>query len=156
MSEEKEYGPFEVDQHITAHSRYYVGKIGSVFYTKLRDEKKILGVKCVKCNKVFWPPRGVCGRCFSQLPDADLVEIGPNGTLQTFTLITYEEPVHPRKAPFIYGIIKLDGADTGMAHLIDEVAFEELKIGMRLQPVFAEERNGNILDISHFKPLYME
>ena len=153
MAEEKEYGPLEVDQHITAHSRYYAGKIGSLFYTTLRDHKKFLGIKCETCNKVFWPPRGTCGRCFSQLSEADMVEIGPNGILETFTKVTYDEPVHPRKAPFIYGIIKLDGADTGMAHFIDEVAFEQLETGMRLQPVFEEERKANILDIKHFKPL---
>jgi len=153
MSEEKEYGPFEVDQHITAHSRYYAGKIGSLFYTTLRDHKKFLGIKCGTCDKVLWPPRGTCGRCFSQLSEADMVEIGPNGILETFTLITYHEPVHPRKAPFIYGIIKLDGADTGMAHFIDEVTFEQLETGMRLQPVFEEERKANILDIKYFRPL---
>jgi uncharacterized OB-fold protein len=153
MAEEKEYGPFEVDQHITAHSRYYAGKIGSLFYTTLRDQKKFLGIRCETCNKVFWPPRGTCGRCFSQLSEADMVEIGPNGILETFTRVTYHEPVHPRKAPFIYGIIKLDGADTGMAHFIDEVAFEQLETGMRLQPVFEEERKANILDIKHFRPL---
>lgn len=153
MSEEKEHGPLEVDQHITAHSRYYAGKIGSIFYRKLRDEKKILGIRCAKCTKVFWPPRGTCGRCFSQLSETHMVEIGPNGTLETFTLVTYSESVHPREAPFIYGIIRLDGADTGMAHFIDEVAFEQLMIGMRLKPVFAEDRNANILDIKYFKPL---
>ena len=153
MPEEKDYGPFEVDQHITAHSRYYAGKIGSLFYTTLRDHKKFLGIKCEQCNKVFWPPRGTCGRCFSQLSEADMVEIGPNGILETFTLVTYHEPVHPRKAPFIYGIIKLDGADTGMAHFIDEVAFEQLETGMRVRPVFEEERKANILDIKYFRPL---
>jgi uncharacterized OB-fold protein len=153
MSDDMEYGPFEVDQHITAHSRYCAGKIGSLFYTMLRDEEKILGVKCARCNKVFWPPRETCGRCFSKLSEADMVEIGPNGTLETFTLVTYKERIHPREAPFVYGIIRLDGADTGMAHFIDEVPYEELKIGMKVRPVFSEERRGNILDIKHFKPL---
>ena len=153
MAEEKEYGPFEVDQHITAHSRYYAGKVGSLFFTTLRDKKKILGIRCRKCRQVLWPPRGICGRCFSLLSEADMVQIGPNGTLETFTRVNYSEPVHPRKAPFIYGIIKLDGADTGIAHFIDEVDYGQLHAGMRMQPVFADERNGDILDISHFKPL---
>ncbi len=153
MAEETNYEIFEVDQHITAHSRYFAGKMGSLFYRTLRDEKKIMGVNCKKCNKVFWPPRSTCGRCFSQLAESDMVEIGPQGTLETFTLITYSEPVHPRTAPFIYGIIKLDGADTGMAHIIDEVDFDDLSIGMRMEPVFEEERKGTILDIRHFKPV---
>jgi uncharacterized OB-fold protein len=153
MSKIKDPEPFEVDQHITAHSRYFAGTIGSLFYTTLRDEKRILGSRCKTCNRVLWPPRGTCGRCFSQLTESDVLEIGPDGTLETFTRIAYSEPVHPKQAPLIYGIIKLDGADTGMTHLIDGVPFETLHIGMRMKPVFAEERKGDILDIAYFTAL---
>ena len=151
MEDHKNNKTFEVNQHLTAHGRYYAGKMGSRFYISLRDKRKILGSSCKKCNKTFWPPRSICTFCFSELKKT--VEIGPLGTLETFTVVTYDEPIHPRKAPFIYGIVKLDGADTGMAHLIDEVDFEEVRIGMRVQPVFAKERKGNILDIQYFKPL---
>ncbi len=152
MPEEKEYGPFEVDQHIVAKCRYYVGKIGSQFYEKLKSENKITGVNCKTCDKVYWPPRATCGRCFAALSEADLVEIGPEGTLETFTRIDYHEPVHPQKGPLVYGVIKLDGADSGIAHLIDEVDYEKLACGMRMIPVFSDTPAGNILDIKYFKP----
>jgi len=83
----------------------------------------------------------------------ETVEIGPLGTVETFTVVTYNEPVQPRKAPFVYAVIKLDGADTGMAHFLDEVDLDQVRIGMRVRPVFATERKGNILDIRYFKPL---
>jgi uncharacterized OB-fold protein len=151
MEDHKTYEPFEVDQHLTAHGRYYAGKMGSRFYISLRDKGKILGSPCPHCNKTFWPPRSICTFCYSEL--GKTVEIGPLGTLETYTVVTYDEPIHPRKAPFIYGIVKLDGADTGMAHLIAEVDFEEVHIGMRVKPVFNKERKGNILDIHYFKPM---
>jgi uncharacterized protein len=151
MEEMKNYEPFEVDQRMTAHSNYYAGRMGSRFYITLRDKQKILGARCPKCNKVLWPPRSTCGVCFSALTET--VEIGPLGTVESFTVVTYNEPVQPRKAPFIYVIVKLDGADTGMAHFLDEVEFDRVHIGMRVQPVFAKERKGNILDIRYFKPL---
>jgi len=153
MTEANESAPLEVDQHITAHSRYYAGTIGSLFYTTLRDKKRILGIRCTTCDRVLWPPRQTCGRCFSQLSENDLVEIGPNGTLETFTTVSYSEPVHPAPAPLIYGIIKLDGADTGITHLIGGVPFDALHVGMRMKPVFSEERHGDILDIRWFCPL---
>lgn len=153
MPEEKIYGPFEKDQRIKVNSTYYAGRMGSLFYTTLRDEKRILGVKCETCNMVFWPPRTTCGRCFSRLGESDLVEIGPRGTLQTFTRVHYAEPIHPRKAPFVVGVIKLDGADTSITHFIDGAGFEDLRAGMRLEPVFADDRKGSILDISHFRPI---
>jgi len=145
--------PFLVDQHITAHSRYFAGKTGSRFFTTLRDQKKILGVRCNACNQVLWPPRSTCFKCFSPLSHSDLVEIGPHGTLLTFTRVHYREAVHPRKAPFIYGIIQLDGADTGMAHLLEGADFEALAPGIRVTAVFAKKRNGNILDIACFRVL---
>jgi len=146
-----DYEPFEVRQHLTASGTYWAGKMGSLFYTTLRDKKKIIGTFCPKCNKVFWPPRSNCTFCFSELDKT--VEIGPYGTVETFTWVTYAEPVHSRPAPFIYAVIKLDGAATGMAHFLDEVEIDRVSIGMRVRPVFAEKRNGNILDIRYFKPL---
>jgi len=143
---------FEADQRIVARCRYYVGKIGSLFYETMQREKKILGSNCRICGKVYWPPRGTCGRCFRLLTESDLVEIGPEGTLDTFTRIDYHEPVHPRSGPIIYGIIRLDGSDSGIAHMIDEVDYPELKIGMRMKPVFSDEPIGNILHIKYFKP----
>jgi len=151
-AEENIYGACEVDQHITAHSRYFAGKMGSFFYTTLRDTRRILGVKCEKCNKVFWPPRSTCGRCFSLLSQEDMVEIGPAGALVSFTKVHYSEAVHPRPAPFVYGIVQLDGADTGIAHFIDDSGSISLEIGMRVRAVFSEKRNGNILDIDCFRP----
>jgi uncharacterized OB-fold protein len=149
-SENRDY--FEVEQHITASSRYYAGRVGSRFFIALRDEQKILGSHCPKCNLTYWPPRNTCGRCFSQLSESDLLEIGPLGTLETFTRPNYTPPQPVPAAPVLYGIIKLDGADTGMAHLLGEVDFENLKIGMRMQPVFAEAPAANILAIRYFKP----
>ena len=145
------YPPFLVKQRIRANSTYYAGKMGSIFYVNLRDNETIVGVRCPKCNKTFWPPRSSCTKCFSEL--TEVVEIGPYGTVETFTQVHYAEPVQPRKVPFVYGVIKLDGADTGMTHFIDEVDFGAIHIGMRVKPVFAKDKKGNILDIKYFKPL---
>jgi len=150
MDERQPSQPFEVDQRLTAHGTYWAGKMGTRFYAALRDAQQILGSPCPKCGKVFWPPRSVCTFCFDELQE--VVEIGPLGTVETFTLVTYAEPVHPRPAPFMYAVIRLDGADTGMAHFLDEVDFDQVHVGMRVRPVFAERRQGNILDIQYFKP----
>ena len=79
-----------------------------------------------------------------------MVPVGPGGILETFTRVAYAEPMHPRPAPFYYGIVKLDGADTGMAHMIDVPDGTEPAIGMRVKAVFKSERKGDILDIRHF------
>jgi len=81
------------------------------------------------------------------------VEIGNEGTLTSYTMVYQSEPSHPVKTPFAYGIINLDGADTGFAHIIGEVNPNDLRVGMRVQAVFKDKRTGSILDISYFKPV---
>ncbi len=130
---------------------YYLGDFNTKFFTELRDNKKILGVKCPKCNRVYMPPRPVCGRCLSKLDE--WVKLSDKGTLMSYTVVNYSESYQPVAPPIIYGIIKLDGADTGFTHLLGEVDGEKLRIGMRVQAVFQEKREANIKDIKYFKPI---
>ena len=81
------------------------------------------------------------------------MEVGDRGTVETYTIVHYPSAVQPVPTPLIYGIIKLDGADTGLAHRISETDYEKLRIGMRVQAVFKEERVGNMLDILYFRPI---
>jgi uncharacterized OB-fold protein len=148
MAEQK---PFIVNQSLVINYRYFAGKVGSRFFAQLRDKKKILGIRCQKCNRVYLPPRSTCGRCFSQL--RKWVPLSGQGTLETYTVIYRPQPTYPVEVPFAYGVIRLDGADTGIGHLLGEVDFSRLHIGMRVQAVFKEQRQGNMLDIKYFKPL---
>ena len=99
------------------------------------------------------PPKIKCIECYEDMND--WVKLPGTGTLETYTVVHYEEPIHPKKAPLIYGVIKLDGADTGIAHLIDEVEPDQVKVGMRMEMVLAEEREANIMDIKYFRPIRM-
>jgi uncharacterized OB-fold protein len=128
-----------------------VGEVGSRFLTELRDYKKIFGTRCGKCNTVYVPPKKTCGQCFLNLQE--WMEVGPQGTLITHTVVHYQSPVMLMKPPFAYGIILLDKANTGLVHLLDEVKFEEIKTNMRVEPVFKDERTGDILDIKYFRPV---
>jgi hypothetical protein len=83
----------------------------------------------------------------------ELVEVSHRGTLLTYTVCQQESRVQPVETPIIYGIIQLDGADTGFVHMLGEVEPEQLRIGMRVQAVFKEKREASILDIKYFKPL---
>ena len=142
--------PVLVRQDLQVPYRYSMGATTSKFFIEIRDHGKIMGIRCPACKVVYVPPRTTCGRCFSQLDER--VEVGDRGTLETYTRVHYSTPVQPVPAPFYYGIIKLDGADTGLAHLVGGMKGQEPRIGMRLQAVFKEERQGNMLDISYFQP----
>jgi hypothetical protein len=130
---------------------YSAGSVRSKFLIELRANKKIMGTRCSTCNWVYVPAKPICGKCLSNLEE--WVEVSDKGTLMSYTVVYQTEPAHPMHVPFIYGVIKLDGADTSLAHMVSEVDAEDLRIGMRLQAVFKEERQGSILDIKYFKPL---
>jgi uncharacterized OB-fold protein len=46
----------------------------------------------------------------------------------------------------------LDGATSGLVHLLGEVNLNDISIGMRVKAVFREARQGDYLDIKYFKP----
>lgn len=143
--------PVIIHQSLIVSYEYAAGDAGSKFYLELRDNKKIVGIRCPQCNKVYVPPRTTCGSCFGSLDE--YVEVKPTGTLVSYTIVHYALPIHPVEPPFVYGIIQLDGADTGLTHLLRGVELENIKIGMRVEAVFKEERQGNIFDIKYFKPI---
>jgi len=147
----EELESFVIPGKIDIPNKYYAGPVGSRFFIELRDNKRIMGIKCPACNRVYVPPRSTCKVCFSKLEE--WVEVSQEGTLLTYTVAYQPSPVQPVEPPVAYGIVHLDGADTGFVHLLGEVDFDQLRIGMRVQAVFKEEREGNILDIKYFKPL---
>ena len=150
--ETKPNTPVSIPGAIIMPYRYYAGATGSKFFVELRDNKRIMGIRCPQCNRVYVPPRSTCVHCFAKLDE--WIELDGRGTLESYTIVHYPLPVHPLSPPFAYGIIKLDGADTGLTHFLGEFEPEELEIGMRVKPVFKEKREGSILDIKYFKPLY--
>lgn len=132
-------------------NQYSAGAVGSRFLTQLRDKKRILGTRCPTCNRVYAPARSICKDCLGQLNE--WVEVSDKGTLLTYTVCNEPNPTQPAEAPLIYGIVQLDGADTGFVHMLGGVEPEQLRIGMRVQAVFKEEREASVLDIRYFKPL---
>ena len=130
---------------------YSAGPVAGRFLEALRDERIIYGIKCPSCARVYVPPRAVCGRCFTN--NEEWVSLSGEGVVESFTDVYYHESVHPVQAPYTIAIIILDGADTGLVHMVRKKTGKELEIGTRVRAVFANERKGHILDISYFEPI---
>lgn len=147
------------EEHIVYEGRirmpytWAVGETGSFFLTQLRDYGRLWGTRCPDCAVVFMPPRKSCPRCV--VVDTTWVELPPRGVLETFSVVHFSEPLlQPAEPPYAYGIVRLDGADTGLTHLLGEVDFAKLRSGMRMEAVFkdAGERSGEITDLKYFRP----
>jgi len=129
-----------------------VGSTLSKWFVQLRDDGEIWANRCSSCGKVYVPPKIKCIACYKDMND--WVKLPGTGTVETFTVVHYHEPgLHPKKPPFVYGVVKMDGADTGLVHLIGGVDPDRVKVGMRVQAVIAKERDGHITDIKHFRPI---
>jgi uncharacterized OB-fold protein len=98
------------------------------------------------------PPREYCEKDFTKL-DENWVEVGNQGVVANFTVVHYNDKHLPLKAPYILALIKLDGADTPIAHIVSGIDPEKVSIGLRVEAVFADKTTNTILDIDHFAPI---
>jgi len=132
-------------------SRYTYGLAGERFFRAIKDEGKILGTRCSNCERTYIPATLFCERCLAQLEE--WVDVGTTGEVHTFTLLYENYDGSPRGEPEIVAFVKL--ADGGLIHRLDEVDPEDVAIGMTVEAIFKPkaERQGSILDITHFKPV---
>ena len=141
-----------MDGRIKVPYSWSAGEVGTSYLESLRDKKKFLGTRCPECNIVYHVPRMHCPDCFTECER--YVELGSEGDLVTYTIARKHHPqLSPLDAPFGYGVIRLDGADTGFVHLLAEFEEGDLKAGARVEAVFADERVGSVLDVRYFRPV---
>ena len=79
--------------------------------------------------------------------------ICPTGVVTAAAVV--REPIaglHPFTAPFAFVLVKLDGADTSLAHIVTD-GFERLRVGSRVAAVWKpdDQRVGSIRDIACFR-----
>ncbi len=141
--------PMVLEGKVDLPFSYSAGKTASRFLIELRDQQRIMGRRCPGCNRVIVPAKLFCSKCFTETDD--WVEVGPEGSLITFTVVYRKESHHPKDAPLAYGIIRLDGANTSLVHLLAETDVAQLQAGMRVRAVFSKKRTGHIMDIIHFE-----
>ena len=96
----------------------------------------IMGQRCPQCSKVYVPPRGACASC--GVPTEEEVEVSSSGTVTTFCVVNVPFRGQRIEIPYVSATILLDGADIGFMHLVQGVAVSEVRMGMRVEAVWAE------------------
>lgn len=137
---------------IVSHTLEYaytrtVGLVLGPFLTALRDGR-ILGIRCG--GRVLCPPMEFDPETGATLA-ADFVEVGPGGTVQSWTWIAEPSRKHPFQEPFAFALVKLDGADTALVHAVRAKSPEAMSTGMRVRAQLHEKRTGAITDV-YFAP----
>ena len=132
-----------VEQKIQIPYSYVAGPAVGHFLTGLKD-RVFYASECPACGRKTVPPLSYCGRCWK--PIGRFVPVGPRAVLESFA--GGPDDSNPR---MLYALIRLNGADTCLAHLLELAPGETARIGAEVEPVWREERTGSVLDIRCFR-----
>jgi uncharacterized OB-fold protein len=125
------------------------GPVVGAFLRGLR-EGKLLGIRG-KDGRVIVPPLEYDPATGESL-GSDLVPVGPQGAVQSWTWVTQPAPKHPLQRPFAFALIKVDGADTAMVHAVDAGSIDAMSTGMKVTPRFRKEPKGLVTDLEAWEP----
>jgi uncharacterized OB-fold protein len=129
---------------------YFAGEAASRFFAELGKHRRIMGTRCPSCRRVLTPARTFCDACMEKT--TDWIEVGPEGTLETFTIIATQFPGLP-KPPIVMAYVTLDRADTALINVVRGVdlsdidrAAEALNTLPRVAVRFVDRPEGRITD----------
>jgi hypothetical protein len=147
--------PAVADRPISTHVIEFpytrtLGPVVGPFLTGLRDGT-IRGIRS-RDGRVLVPPTEWDPSTGESLDPTDLVDVGPGGVVESWAWVTQPTGKHPLQTPFAFALVKLDGADTAMAHVVRD-GLDRLRVGSRVEAVWRpdDERVGSIRDIACFR-----
>ena len=125
-----------------------LGPVLSRFMTALAG-RRILGARGAD-GRVHAPPFEYDP--VSSEPPGELIEVGPEGTVVSWSWMPEPLEGQPLAGPFAWALIRLDGADTAMLHAVDAGSAAAMRAGLRVRPRWSASRVGSIRDIACFEP----
>jgi uncharacterized OB-fold protein len=132
--------------------KHSTGEVIGRFLAGLKEQRTIWGQR-VRGQGVVVPPLG-----YSEVDGSGSgpwVAVAPTGVVTAVARV--HQPIaglHPFTTPFAFVLVRLDGADTAMAHVVQD-DLDRLAVGTRVEAVWAPdgERRGSIRDIACFRLL---
>lgn len=147
---EEQVAPLRERRQMEFPYKHSTGPVVGRFLAGLKEQKRIWGQR-VAGQGVVVPPLG-----YSEIdasPGGEWVEVKDTGVVTAVAVVHLAaEGLHPFPAPFAFVLVRLDGADTAMAHVVKD-DLDRLAVGSRVAAVWAAdgERKGNIRDILCFR-----
>jgi len=121
------------------------------FLEKLK-QKKLVGLQCSSCNRVYFPPRQICGKCLVT-PDR-WVDLRETGKIASYTITYLKDPETGKVIERPIVCAQLDGADTSYpTQLNPDIEFKDTYIGMPIKVHWAEDIQGGLMDIEYYDVL---
>jgi uncharacterized protein len=113
-------------------------------------ERRILGERCPKCSKVYVPPRGSCPTC--GVATAEQVELAGKGTVTTFCVVNIPFAGQAVECPYVSASVLLDGADIPLFGLVQEVPYDQVRMGMRVEAVWSDDLQPTLESVRYYRP----
>ena len=137
-------------EYFPVRNKYTTGVAGQRFFEELKENGKLMGTTCSKCNITFVPGRLYCERCFARLEE--WTDAGTEGTVYSFTLVHKTKSGEIKDPPSVVAAIKI--ADSLLFHHLGECEVDQIYIGLPVKAVLKTkaERKGGIEDIKYFMP----
>ncbi|HLN06941.1 MAG TPA: OB-fold domain-containing protein [Acidimicrobiales bacterium] len=147
-----ELGPVRViESPIRLEYTVTAGRAQTRFLRGLIDGK-FLGERCPRCQKVYVPPRGSCPT--DGVATEEVVECAQQGTVTTFCIVNVPFRGQAIQIPYVCAQVLLDGADIPFMALLQEVEAGEVRMGMRVEAVWAPpaDRGPSLESLRWFRP----
>lgn len=131
--------------------RYTPGEAASTFL-RGTQQRRLIGMRCSRCAKVYLPPRGACSMCGAPF-DAE-VEVAETGTVTTFAIVNVNFASREVELPYVAAEVRLDGADITCQFLLPGVPIDEVRMGMRVRAVWRDgELEPTLSNVTHVEPI---
>ena len=142
-----------IEHHVLEYPGGYTRSVGTAisrYLTGLRAGK-IIGVR-IGDGRVMVPPTEYDPETGGAIDE--YVEVGPAGTVVSWTWVSEPRPdKHHLAKPFAFALVRPDGADVPMVHVVDVASADEMSVGMRVMPRWADERVGYVTDLNAWVPM---
>ena len=117
------------------------------------EPPRLLGSRCEDCGEQFFPRRAVCAKCLSERTTA--VELGPRGTLYSYTFVHFPLFGSMRVEHVGYGVGQIDLPEGPRVQLPLAGKQEDYRVGMELEAELEplREENGQEIVIVRFRPV---
>ncbi|MCA9572850.1 MAG: Zn-ribbon domain-containing OB-fold protein [Myxococcales bacterium] len=113
-------------------------------------EGRLVGRRCARCGQVYIPQRSICPTC--AVPTTDEVEVGPNGTVHTFSVVRFPFEGQRLEPPYACAHVHLDGADSPLLHIVGNLDVDQVRRGLRVRPVWSDEQVPSLARVLYFEP----
>ena len=142
-----------IEHHVLEYPGGYTRSLGTAlsrYLTGLRAGR-IIGIRTAD-GRVMVPPSEYDPETGAALDE--YVEVGPAGVVEAWTWVA--KPVvgkHHLTKPFAFALVRPDGADVPMVHVVDVASADDMRVGLRVMPRWAAERVGYVTDLEAWIPM---